>query len=72
MRKDPIKCDGHILDEIAKIRDNLYDALPSGEIYTFDLLKIITAHIQDLDIIHDYYSRIKFDLEKSNKEQKRI
>lgn len=60
-----MKCEGHILDELAQARDKLYESLPTGEIDAFDLIKAIKAHIEDLDTIHDYYSKVQSDMHKS-------
>jgi len=37
--------------QLQTARDNLYDALPSGTVDAFDLIKIIHAHIEELDSI---------------------
>lgn len=36
-------------NKISNSRDSLYNSLPSGEIHAFDLIKIIKAHLSELD-----------------------
>jgi hypothetical protein len=52
---------GDILEELSKTRDQLFEALPTGKIDAFDLIKKVKIHIESLDTILDYYSRIKND-----------
>jgi hypothetical protein len=42
-----------IKEKVEIARDNLYDKLPSGDIYAFELIKIIKEHIKELDTIID-------------------
>ena len=37
------------IEDIKTSRNNLYDALPIGEIDAFDLIKVIKKHITELD-----------------------
>lgn len=37
------------MEELSKLRDDLYEALPSGELDAFELIKIIKSHITKLD-----------------------
>ena len=36
-------------EQVSKLRDELYNQLPTGEINAFDLLEIINNHIKKLD-----------------------
>lgn len=36
-------------ERIEKLRDELYNQLPTGEVHAFDLIKIINNHIKKLD-----------------------
>jgi len=40
-------CD--VQKEIEKLRDNLYNELPSGDMDSFTLIKIIQKHIKSID-----------------------
>ena len=44
---------GTILCKILKVRDELYDSLPRGEVDAFNLIKLINQHICELDKIID-------------------
>ena len=37
------------MEELSKLRDDLYEALPSGELDAFELIKLIKNHITKLD-----------------------
>jgi hypothetical protein len=53
-----IKIEGMILSELATIRDNLYNSLPTGNAEAWLLLKAIKAHIADLDKIIEHYEKV--------------
>ena len=40
---------GYTRDQVLKLRNELFDSLPSGELSAFDLIKIIKSHIEKLD-----------------------
>ena len=42
---------GVVQSSIDNVRDALYDALPTGDIDAFELIKVINAHIAKLDMI---------------------
>lgn len=40
-----------IKKEIQRIRDELYDSLPTGKIDAFNLIEIIKEHIEEIDVL---------------------
>ena len=40
-----------IIDELEILRTRLYNSLPSGEINSFELIKLLKNHIYELDVI---------------------
>ena len=47
LHEDPVQEYASLLT----VRNNLYEALPTGNIDPFELIKVINTHIQKLDII---------------------
>lgn len=62
MMEETVKIEGFILSELTKIRDDLFESLPSGEINSFQLINAIKNHIKNLDSIIDYYSKVEKDM----------
>lgn len=60
--EETVKIEGFILSELTKIRDDLFESLPSGEINSFQLINAIKNHIKNLDSIIDYYSKVEKDM----------
>ena len=56
-----------ILDDLANVRDELYNTIPTGEVQAFDLIKVIKEHISKLDEIIGYNQKIADDIEKECK-----
>ena len=50
--------------KLEQVRNELYNKLPSGEIDSFELIKIIKSHIDELDKIIEAENRM---LERQNK-----
>ena len=46
-----------ILDDLTKIRDELYESLPTGKVDTFSLITAIKKHIEKLDKIIEEYQK---------------
>jgi hypothetical protein len=38
-----------VAEEISRIRDQLYDALPTGDVDAFSLIMLINGHVEELD-----------------------
>jgi len=60
--KGNITINGHILDELTLCRDQLYEAIPTGEVDAFALIKVIQQHIANLDLIDTYYRNVQSDM----------
>ena len=37
------------MEELSKLRDDLYESIPNGKMDTFDLIRVINNHLMELD-----------------------
>ena len=45
----PSQLEGNTLKQVQKLRDELFESLPTGKVSAFDLIGIIANHIEKLD-----------------------